>query len=693
MIRDMEKDKNLIELCLKEALLMQGHLNALQDEKKAIIEKVEKAKKWIAKQPDYQKFLQHLQNILHQKNIGAFSELLSFFVRDVLQKDKEIFLELYTFRNLPALRIEAQNPNIKDGKGRPFRESIYEGNGGSIANIVSTGIRLIALSRLNHRKFIILDEPDCWLAPHHVPIFARIIGEISEKLDIQTVIISHHHWHYFKDYGRVIELKSDGVHLTTEVLHDTPFDNISRNVINKVIMRRFMSHYDTQFDLHPHLTCIVGENDIGKSVLATALKSVAYGDSSDSYIMHNEGEAQVLIELSTGIQILWQRVRETTQDFPQKVKFSLYQNGTPVGPGEYNSSETPAFISKELNILTTEDIDVHIGNQKDPVFLLSNQVKPQERAKILSLGKESLIIQKMMENIKQKAKDYNKEINTGEARFTNIEKQIQILANIKELVDMAENLKTDHYFLEKQVQSTEELQALLNEITLYEPVAKAALIAPVSIREPVIQNVALIEEMIQNIAYYRQISSQEKLSYQIESIALFDDDSLNQAIKQLHRFTQYSQLQQFNVDISPIELRQVHALEDAIMLMQKVAYAEKLEKIDIAVNKPEILDIQTLNTIINDMDKCAVLGQMPLLETGVVKPELSSNQNDLLSLIANMESVTHSMNELAVKEANVNQWKVIIEKEMEDYLSQVGHICPTCHQHIDKEHLLGEKHA
>jgi hypothetical protein len=692
MNRDMEKDKNLIELCLKEALLMQGHLNALQDEKKAIIEKVEKAKKWIAKQPDYQKFLQHLQTILHQKNIGAFSELLSFFVRDVLQKDKEIFLELYTFRNLPALRIEAQNPNIKDSKGRPFRENIYEGNGGSIANIVSTGIRLIALSRLNHRKFIILDEPDCWLAPHHVPIFARIIGEISEKLDIQTIIISHHHWNYFKDYGRVIQLKSDGVHLTTEILHDTPFEPSSSNVINRVIMRRFMSHYDTQFNLHPHLTCIVGENDIGKSVLATAIKSVAYGDSSDSYIMHNEGEAQVLIELSTGMQILWQRVRETTQDFPQKVKFSLYQNGTPVGPGEYNSSETPAFISKELNILTTEDIDVHIGNQKDPVFLLSNQVKPQERAKILSLGKESLIIQKMMETIKQKAKDYNKDINTGEGRFTNIEKQIQILSNIQDLVNQAENLKTDHYFLEKQIQSTSELESLLNEIALYEPVAKATLITPVSISDPIIHDISLIDEIIKNIAYYKHIASQDKLSYQIDTVELSDDDSLNQTIKQLHRFTQYNELSQFDTNIHSVELHQVHVLEDAIMLMQKTVYAEKLDKIDTTFNKPEIVDVQTLDKLIHDMDSDAVLGQMPVIDTGIQQPVLESG-NDIEILIASIEEMNRNMKEFEVKEANVNQWKMIVEKEMEDYLNQVGHICPTCHQHIDKAHLTGGEHA
>jgi len=152
---------------LHKSYVLQGHYQGLQTEKELVEKKVQESKKWLAKQPDYLKFLQHLQSALHQKNIGAFSELLTYFVKDVLKKDKDIIFDLYTYHNLPALKIEALN----DG----CRESIYEGNGGSIANIVSTGLRLIALSRLQHRKFIVLDEPDCWLKPDHVPIFAKII--------------------------------------------------------------------------------------------------------------------------------------------------------------------------------------------------------------------------------------------------------------------------------------------------------------------------------------------------------------------------------------------------------------------------------------------------------------------------------------------------------------------------------------
>jgi len=57
------------EECLRISHILQGHNQSLLVEKEGVVKKVETAKKWLAKQPDYLKFLQHLQSVLHQKNI------------------------------------------------------------------------------------------------------------------------------------------------------------------------------------------------------------------------------------------------------------------------------------------------------------------------------------------------------------------------------------------------------------------------------------------------------------------------------------------------------------------------------------------------------------------------------------------------------------------------------------------------
>lgn len=642
-----------VDLCIKEGLLMQGQLTALTDEKNKIVERVEKAKIWLQKQPDYIKFLKQLQEILHQKNIGAFSELLSYFVKDVLQKDtKSINLELYTYHNLPALRIEALNNGQK--------ESIIEGNGGSIANIVSTGLRLIALSRMKNRQFIVLDEPDCWLKPDHIPLFAKIIGEISQKLRIQTVIISHHHWSYFKDYGRVIELKKGDVQLETTIVHDTSLDGAPDDTIKKVIMRRFMSHYDTTYELHPYLTCIIGDNDIGKSVIATALKAVSYGDSSDSYIMHHENEAQVVLELNNNRQILWQRFRDTDQDNPQKVKFTLFKDDLMKPISEFNAHETPIFIQRELNISTIEDIDLHIGNQKQPVFLLSSDVKPQERAKILSLGKESLMIQKMMENLKTKTKQYKAVIKEGEDRFQFIEQMINVLSISNELVFNAEEVKSELFLLQKENEQIEELESMIHKVSLSKKAADLPKVDDYIIEFPQLYNISDLELIINDLEFNEKLSSIINIDYEFQIPELYNVDTLEEIINQLEFNEKIASISEIDISSPNVDLIDISELENCIHEL------EKLEKLQ-SINTVDILPIEfeSINSL-----------SIEYLEDMISK--LEEHQEEIL--------------DLENKQNNVKNWEIKINKEIEDFLEN-NHFCPTCSQKIDKTHILGEHHA
>lgn len=66
------------------------------------------------------------------------------------------------------------------------------------------GLRLIALSQLpekEHRRFLILDEQDCWLRPDLVPHLMRIIHTIAQRLQFQILVISHHDINLFREYA------------------------------------------------------------------------------------------------------------------------------------------------------------------------------------------------------------------------------------------------------------------------------------------------------------------------------------------------------------------------------------------------------------------------------------------------------------------------------------------------------------
>lgn len=94
------------------------------------------------------------------------------------------------------------------------REDVQRGQGGSVQNILSVGLRLFALATLNpdeHRPFLVLDEQDCWLRPELVPRLVRIVEAAGRELGFQVLMISHHHLSLFDRFAdRIITLEPAG---------------------------------------------------------------------------------------------------------------------------------------------------------------------------------------------------------------------------------------------------------------------------------------------------------------------------------------------------------------------------------------------------------------------------------------------------------------------------------------------------
>jgi DNA repair exonuclease SbcCD ATPase subunit len=132
-------------------------------------------------------------------------ENLSYALQDVLGQDLKVKSDV----DVKHGKIWIQFYVERDG----HREDILRGQGGSVCNILSVGLRLIALSQLDekhHRRFVVLDEQDCWLRPDLVPRFMRIIHRIAEKLSYQVLVISHHDIDLFRDYAdRIYRLVVD----------------------------------------------------------------------------------------------------------------------------------------------------------------------------------------------------------------------------------------------------------------------------------------------------------------------------------------------------------------------------------------------------------------------------------------------------------------------------------------------------
>lgn len=150
-------------------------------------EEARKVDEFLELAPNAASRLEELSTALFGELLSELETNLTHAIREILGQDREV-KALASIRD-KKLQVDFQILN------QGGEEDIMVGQGGSVCNILSVGLRLIALSRLNpeaHRPFLVLDEQDCWLRPDLVPRFMELIGTIAERLGFQVLVISHH---------------------------------------------------------------------------------------------------------------------------------------------------------------------------------------------------------------------------------------------------------------------------------------------------------------------------------------------------------------------------------------------------------------------------------------------------------------------------------------------------------------------
>lgn len=158
--------------------------------------------------PEARDRLEELSKALFGKILDDVENNLTLGIREILGQDRVVFTEREVKNNRLQIHFQIRN---QGNEGEV--EDILTGQGGSVCNILSVGLRLVALSQLpeeKHRPFLVLDEQDCWLKPALVPKFMKLINEIAEKLSLQLLVISHHPLDLFAGAAdRIFELRPD----------------------------------------------------------------------------------------------------------------------------------------------------------------------------------------------------------------------------------------------------------------------------------------------------------------------------------------------------------------------------------------------------------------------------------------------------------------------------------------------------
>lgn len=404
---------------------------------------VGEAKGRIHLQPDVKAVLEFLQFQEHERSVGAFERLLTAILNDILPGERKVILKLKTDNGTPSLDIL-----IQKGEGSP-PEDAHSGAGGAVSNILSMGLRMIALLRSGKRKFMILDEADCWLKPSMVPKFSAVIQQMSAELGLQILIISHHDSQHYQDIPYKIELVQTEQGLTT-MQHPTSENPVWEDDtpgIRSIFFESTQAHAHTFLPLSPGVTYFCGENDLGKSAIVTALRAVFYGESNDTIIKHYQDMARVTTEFGgpDPKTLTWTRNLKGSPKISYMLTDRDHNNNNPLRMTD-GARSLPEWLEEETGLGLIEKLDVQLGHQKDPIFLLNKT--GTLRAKALSIGAESGYIQSMMVLDKQDNQQAKSLIKTGEAALEKCAKTQQILAP---LVDNYERfLAQDTLFSEIQ---------------------------------------------------------------------------------------------------------------------------------------------------------------------------------------------------------------------------------------------------
>ncbi len=140
--------------------------------------------------------LDSLSQKLFEQLVGVLEEKLTLALQEVLEQP--IALRASTGFSRGSVTIDFYIE--RDG----HHEDIMRGQGGSVANILSVGLRMFALAKLDpdkHRYFLVLDEQDCWIQPDLIPKLVKIIHDAGRALRFQVILISHHDTAHFSDFA------------------------------------------------------------------------------------------------------------------------------------------------------------------------------------------------------------------------------------------------------------------------------------------------------------------------------------------------------------------------------------------------------------------------------------------------------------------------------------------------------------
>lgn len=659
-----------------------GELSALHGRKEKLLTTVGLAKGRLEQKPKIDIFLEELQNEAHIRRVGDFERLLTALVHEVLPGESPIGLELDITRGQPSLDIVSRlGPNMN--------EDLFEDQGGALTNVVSTGLRMIAIVRSRMRRLLVLDEADCWTANERIPAFYSVFKDAAEKIGMQCIAISHHI--DVANFGDDISVAKMSGHPKSE--NGTYIENDPNRYpwtddedgVRWIRMKDFQGIVDETIHLTPGVNVLVGKNNIGKSSLLRALRAVFLGECRDTLIRHGRKSCSVEVGFSHGFTLHWDRKAKRN---PINIWKLLGPDGAVYEEDgmryETGSRKVPDWVPGMFKIGPIEGLDAHMTKQKTPVFLLD---KPgSTRASVLSIGQESGHIRTMIEKHKKRCAEDAATVKDGEKEVSEINDRLEALDGMEAL---REKLTEAAGKLDALEESAKKQQSL-NEVA--ERLKQASgRVGILNTKADILSKLPEEETRANLEVDTKKLSDLETL----EARMLKDRDTVARCAARAAALKKL-----------PADMIELKGVEDRVGLERYLTSSKSIIErgvraraiSDVLSNLPDTvpdIDSQEEKIAVGRAVRSARTREATIKKAGEILQGLPAELPDLISheeKISAGKRIVDTKNSLQIAETAIAETKhamAEVQSEMQDLVTEMDNSCPVCGHHItDANELL-----
>lgn len=429
-----------------------------------------------------------------------------------------------------------------------------------------------------------------------------------------------------------------------------------------------MAHERTELELGPGVNALTGPNNTGKSAIVEGLRCVATNPRPRHYIRHGAKEARVTVELDGGTRVVWVR----------KKRSSGYELWTPGAeePEEYwkFGRRPPDDILDVLRLNMVEletgrEVDVHVGNQRDPVFLLNDP--GSDSAAFFAASTESAHLLAMQNLLKRRTQEAKRSERELQGRLSEIEERLDEfspLPRIADRVETARELQSTAQTIQSAIPVLDDLirsrQSLVKSLavadataTILKPLSSAPMLSDVKELRATLHQMTTVES-----ALTATRGRQQTLSALVGVPDTFDTGTLAATIEAIGHTK-----------------KMLRKAEDASAISGKM------------VSPPLIENTEQLSVLISQMLEVVTRSRRleawsSVLQT-VAEPPVAEPVEPLESLLG---SILRMEREKATADASLDDLENRLQTMKQDIAQRVEAIgvCPTCGNDLNSETFL-----